>query len=460
LALHSEVSPLSETRMFDVVAPSYSHATFVHSIEIDACVSPSPSAINIGPRPLSGEQPARLAALLTFCDPLPEECRRILTLSRKQWEKLLRWLHISGLALYFFDRVVELGLCGLLPPAVFTRLYLNLTDNTQRTQGMISESIAIQQQFQKTGVRYAILKGLSLYPNSVPKPELRSQFDLDFLVAEESMPEARSILERRGYRLYAISGRSWEFKFNERPGISLKDIYKDFHSYAVELHVESRVAGGPSQLGRLEWHELHDMSMPQLSPVDLLLGQGLHAFKHICGESSRAAHLLEFRRHVLNRRDDLAFWRELQVAAMGNLRVSIGLGVVTLLITRVMGEFAPEALTSWTVDDLSLPVRLWVEMYAHRVALGGYPGNKLYLLLQRELESAGIPEKRSLRQALVPLRLPPPVIRAFPNETLAIRIGRNAMHLQLIFERVRFHIVEGFRLALETRRWRRLKELL
>ena len=91
---------------------------------------------------------------------------------------------------------------------------------------MIAESIAIQQEFQEARLSYAKLKGLSLWPSSVPRPELRSQFDLDFLVAEESAPEARKILEQRGYRLYVISGRSWEFKLNEKPGVSLKDLYK------------------------------------------------------------------------------------------------------------------------------------------------------------------------------------------------------------------------------------------
>jgi len=240
----------------------------------------------------------------------------------------------------------------------------------------------------------------------------------------------------------------------------LKDIYKDLHSYAVELHVDSSAPRKLSPLERLEWRQMHGMSMPLLSPIDLMLGQGLHAFKHICGESSRTAHLLEFRRHVLNRREDNAFWRGLQAAAENHPRASLGLGVVTLLITRVMGDFAPEELTKWTVDGLSRPVRLWVEMYGHRIALGSYPGNKLYLLLQRELEFVGVPRKRSRHQALLPSRLPSPVIRAFPNEALSIRIRRYSMHLQLILERLHFHIVEGLRFALESRRWKRMKEVV
>ena len=459
MAIDSRVGPLPEAGACDVRTPSFARRGFVHTGEMLDCAPPPLPIRRTASSPLRGKQQTRLVALLALCDPLPQQSSRMLILSLKEWEKLLHWLHISGLALYFLDRLVELDLCDLLPPTLFTRLQLDLIDNTQRTRSMIAESIAIQQDFQKTGLTYAILKGLSLCPGSVSKPELRSQFDLDFLVAEGCAPEARRILERRGYRLYAISGRTWEFKLNERPGVSVKDIYKDFQSYAVELHLESSVPDRTSRLERLEWREMHGMRMPVLSPVDLLLGQGLHAFKHLCGESSRAAHLLEFRRHVLNRQHDDAFWREVQAAAKGDPRASLGLGVVILLISSVMGDFAPRAFTMWTVDSLSRPVRLWVELYGHRVALGSYPGNKLYLLLQRELHFAGIPEKRPLRRALFPSRLPPPVLRAFPNETLPVRVRRYSMYLQLILERLLFHIVEGSRFALESRRWRRMKEL-
>jgi hypothetical protein len=461
MALYSEVSPMPEPGTCDPETPFVALPKPVHSKDMHACVSPTLTSVSIASRPLSREHLIRLAALLTFCDPLPQQCLRMLNLSRKEWDNLLRWLDISGLALYFFNRLVELELCDLLPPAIFNRLYLNLIDNTQRTRSMISESIAIQQAFQKAGFIYANLKGLSLCPNSVPKPELRLQFDLDFLIAERFMPEARRILECRGYRLNLMSGRSWEFKFNERPWLDLKDIYKDFQSYAVDVHGEFSVPGRTSPLERLEWRELHGLRMPSLSAVDLFLGQGLHAFKHIWGGYSRASHLIEFRRHVLNRCDDRAFWFELQMAARHHPRASLELGVVILLIAHVMGDFAPPALTTWTVDSLPQPVRLWVEMYGHRVALGGYPGNKLHLLLQKELEVAGIAlkQKRSLLQALLPLRLPSPVIRVLPNESLPVRIRRYSRYPQLILERLRYHIVEGFRFALERRRLRRMKEV-
>jgi hypothetical protein len=239
------------------------------------------------------------------------------------------------------------------------------------------------------------------------------------------------------------------------PGVPIRDLYKDLPGRSVELHVEAEIAGRCGLLERVERREFHGIRMPVLSPVDLLFGQGMHAYKHICSEFSRTAHLLEFRRHVLLRREDEGFWAELQARAEEDPRACVGLGVVTLLIASVMVHFAPEALTRWTVERLPLPARLWVKRYGRRVAFGSFPGNKLYLLLQRELEFSGIAAKRSLRQSLLPRRLPPSVIRASADETLGMRLRRYRMQLQVILLRLRFHLVEGLRYTWESYRWRR-----
>jgi hypothetical protein len=407
-----------------------------------------------GWKALSREQRIREAVLLIFCDPLPAECSRLQDLSPREWSRLLIWLDISGLALYFLDRMAELHLCSTLPSRVLARLKQNLLDNTERTRGMIAESLAIQQTFQQAELSYATLKGFSFCPESVPKPELRHQFDLDFLVTDKSAPLARQILERRGYRLYAISGRSWEFKVNETPGVPLKDVYKDLPGRSVELHVEADLPGHASVLERVEWREFHGIGTPVLPQVDLFLGQALHVYKHVSSEFSRTAHLLEFRRHVLARRKDEMFWHELRSAAEENSRTSLALGVVTFLITSVMGDFAPEALMNWTVDRLPRAARLWVEMYGREVVLGDFPGSKLYLLLQRELEATGVPAMRPLREALLPSHLPPLVVRHSANETLGNRARRYRFQLQFILSRLRFHIVEGLRYTRESHRWR------
>lgn len=179
----------------------------------------------------------RLAVLLSFCDPFPEQCMELRALSRRQWQKLLHWLDLSGLALPFFDRIVELQRDDLLPAPVSSRLQQNLKDNTARTNEMITESIGIQREFQAANLRYAAMKGVSFWPNSVARPELRLQFDLDFLVAEEHLEEARSILARRGYRQYAATATCLELKRNEKPGFTLKDLYKPTGAWAVEVHL-------------------------------------------------------------------------------------------------------------------------------------------------------------------------------------------------------------------------------
>jgi len=418
-------------------------------------VPASVSVLNIGadPEQFSREQSIREAVVLSFCDPLPDKRLLLAHLSGREWKRLLEWLDISGLALYFLDRVVELQICDMLPAAVVDRLQQNLIDNTSRTRGIIAESVELQREFQKAGLSYATMKGFSLYPSSVPKLELRHQFDLDFLIAEKSASEARQILERRGYRLRMISGRTWEFKIHEIPRTSLKDFYKDLPGKSVELHLETNIPSRPSMLDRIDTCEFYGISMPVLSSVDLFLGQGLHVYKDICSEFSRAAHLLEFRRHVLARYDDKSFWSELQSAAEENPRVALGLGVAAQLITHVMGSFAPEAFTNWTVGSLPPPVLSWVERYGYHAVFKSFPGSKLYLLLQKELESAGIPAKRPLWRALLPLRLPPSLIRTPVNETLSLRIRRYRMQLHHIFSRMRFHILEGLRYAQESRRW-------
>jgi len=394
---------------------------------------------------------------LFFCDPVPDVCSHLLELSPGDWQSLKRWLDFSGLALYFLDRAVELKLGNLLPAEVFTQLNLNMIDNAERTRQMLAESAEIVRGFRRKGVTFAVLKGISLWPRAVPKPDLRSQFDLDYLVAEVDVPTARGVLERFGYRLYAKRGRSSEFKKNERPGVSLKDIYKHFDSYAVEIHAEPHSPAESSLFNRLEGREIEGITMPSLGRVDLFLGQALHVFKHLCGEFTRASLVLELRRHILTYRDDERFWTELQLRASTNRRSTIGLATALYLTEHLMGTTVPDSVYSWSKDNLPDRIRHWVRTYGHRVVLGNHPGTKLYLLLQHELTRNGIGGQRAARSALLPSQLPPMVIRPLTNENYLVRFRRYRMQFGIVLGRMRFHVIEGFRYIIEARRWRRLE---
>jgi hypothetical protein len=405
---------------------------------------------------LNRDQLTREAVLQMFCNPLPQHWSRLETLSEKQWRKLLTWLDISGLALYFLNRIAELKSCDSLPRWVLARLQQNQSDNNLRTNGFAAESVAIQRGFQEEGFSYAVLKGFSLSPSSFPKPELRHQFDLDFLVAEKNATKAREILEGHGYRLYAISGKTWEFKKNETPDVPISDLYKDLPGRSVELHLETNTPHRPRLLERIERRDFYGISMPMLSAVDLFLNQGLHVYKHLNSEFSRAGHLLEFRQHVLTRRSDDAFWQRLRSEIDDDHGTCLRLGLVTFLIAHVTGDFSPEAFAEFTVGRLTPAARTWVEWYGRRAVFQDFPGSKLYLLLQRELESAGVPGGRSIGQVLFPSRLPPTLVRAADDETLAIRFRRYRMQIRFVVSRLRFHIVEGLRYVRESYRWRQI----
>jgi len=402
---------------------------------------------------ISRVQQMREEFLLAFCDSTALESWLLRDLSGRDWNKLLHWLDTSGLALYFYDRLRELDRINLLPRAVRERLEQNLSDNTERMRGMLAELDAIQQDLLRAGVGYAVLKGFSLWPHSVPHPRLRSQLDIDFLIAVSGIEKAIQVLKDRGYHLFAHSGNSWEFKKGQMREASLKTLYKPVRYGCVELHVAAD-RRRDAMLDRSQTIEYESVRMPVLSDADLFLGQGLHAFKHICSESSRASHLLEFWHHVVARRTDTAFWRDLRLVAEPFSRASIELGVVLLIATQLMGEFAPDALTSWTVDRLPPYARLWVELYGRRAVLGGSHGSKLYLLLQRELAADGAPASRSVGQVLVPRSLPTLMSYNPGGESLADRLGRHRIQLQVLYYRLRFHVLEDVRYLLHAARWR------
>jgi len=393
------------------------------------------------------------AVLLAFCDRSSLENSCLQGLSKRDWNKLLRWLDTSGLALYFYDRLKDLDKINLLPKAVRERLEQNLSDNTARTRGMLAELDAIQQELRCAGVGYAVLKGFSLWPHSVPHPQLRSQLDIDFLISVSGIERAIQVLKNRGYHLFAQSSNSWEFKKGQMREASLKTLYKPVRYGCVELHVAADRRRA-AILDRSQTTEYESVCMPVLSDADLFLGQGMHAFKHICSESSRASHLLEFWRHVAARRSDNAFWRDVRLVAEPYPRASVELGVVLLIATQLMGEFAPDTLTCWTVDRLPSYARLWVGLYGRRAVLGGSHGSKLYLLLQRELAADGAPASRSVGQVLVPRTLPTLMSYRPGRESLADRLGRHRIQLQVLYYRFRFHVVEGIRYLFHATRWR------
>ncbi len=69
------------------------------------------------------------------------------------------WLTVSGLALYFLDRLTILGLEECLPSAILARLRQNLADNRERTVSLFDEAIALNQELRQLNISVRISEG-------------------------------------------------------------------------------------------------------------------------------------------------------------------------------------------------------------------------------------------------------------------------------------------------------------
>ncbi len=404
--------------------------------------------------PLRHDEVARAAVVALFRERDPGGMEMLQALSPGEWNSLLRWLDTSGLALYFFNRLRQRGLLPSIPLPIVRRLARNLLDNTERTAALVEECCAIQREFLAAGISYALLKGFSLWPHSVPRLELRSQLDLDFLVATGHEFRAQAVLELRGYRLHAVSGRTREFKTPYAGVLTLTDLYKPSPQRTVEIHLEAK---GTGLLDRCEHHSLRDVPMPVLPAADLFLDQALHLYKHLSRDQMRCSHMLELYRHLIARSGDAGFWTQVEALCAAEPQSASCIGLALDFVSVQMDPYCvPATVRRWTIDRVPLAARLWVQRYGARVTTASFPGTKLHLLLQEAMAREGSPMGRSIGTSLVPRRLPPPIAIPPAGETADQALRRELRQVRFILIRLHFHLLEGLRYLRERRRWRHL----
>src|SRR6185437_7033847 len=163
---------------------------------------------------------------------------RLKEFSEADWTAALWWLDISGMALYLLDEVRRQNLTQHIPRAVITELELRLVRNRDRTSGLLRDALSLGRCFEATGVPYALLKGISLVPDSVPDAGLRSQTDLDLLVARGGLRKARQTVTRLGYSLHGDSGSTLEFREGRTGKPDMAKMYSIHSQRALELHVD------------------------------------------------------------------------------------------------------------------------------------------------------------------------------------------------------------------------------
>jgi hypothetical protein len=379
-----------------------------------------------------------------------EEAKHLRGFTEKEWFSNLPWLDTSGLALYLLDVLIRSNQEDTLPGRILIRLRQNLADNTLRNTNLLVEAIEINHAFRQRNLLFAHVKGITLTPESVPDPSLRCQLDLDFLIDADGAEEARSVLEGMGYKLDFMTGKTWEFRAGVSDLPDLKDLYKIKRHRSTDIHLLS----DKRLLERTQVQFFDGVAFPVLSPADQYIAQTKHLFKHLCCAFTRAAWLLECRCHAISRQQDQVFWTQVAERVADDSRAALALGFASLLMTEIFGDVPAEAIVPF-VRSVSPSVRLWIQIYSRKALLAGFPGTKLYLLLQAEVLPVAVSTQFSHRN-LLPLRLPKRITHGYEGEGLLSRGKRAYTQAHFTLSRLRFHCVEGARYTLESIRFRRL----
>jgi hypothetical protein len=382
--------------------------------------------------------------------------------TERDWRRTLRWLDLSGLALYLLDRLTALGVQNCLPAPILERLQQNLADNRDRSSALFSETIAISSAFRRANISFALLKGATLSPDSVPDLSLRCQMDIDILIRSSDAIAARDILLGFGYILDSIKGQEWSFTAGVERSMKMDTLYKVRPQRMVELHLlpapdQQGATVDGDRLARARSRLLQGSELPALSPPDLFVQQALHILNHLCSEHTRAQWLLEYWRHVLSRRNDAPFWKDVQSIARNEPRADVAIGAVTLLATLLFGDFAPRELTQWSLARLPSTTRLWIETYGRRVLLADYQASKLYMLLRQQLHTNGHEQLPPRWRFLLPFHWwPVRITHGRPGERLPGRLLRYRFEAGYALTRLRFHLWTTIPYAIELRRWRKI----
>jgi Uncharacterised nucleotidyltransferase len=374
----------------------------------------------------------------------------------RSWVGIYSWLDASGLALYFLARLKALEIEAVVPARVLQRLEENAVDNREKTVRMFDEFITLNREFKDAEVSYANLKGFTLVPAACADITLRCQLDLDFLVDVKDIRRCECILTKRGYSLAGTGINVKEYKAGSERLPSVRDLYKAKNQRSVEVHfVDHNEADGTRQYGKLSrmrstiWNGLE---LPALSDLDKFIEHALHLFKHLKSEWTRASWILEYVNFVTFYQENKLFWIEVQKSLMSDSEAKVAVGIATLIAEQSFGmAFVPEIL-KWSVTELPVRMRLWVEQYGSRVLLAKFPGTKLYLLLLRVISDD---DARSLRKKIFPFHRPAKINIEHGNRSLMLQLHQLRSQVSYFLFRLRFHLQQSFLYKIEETRWKR-----
>src|ERR1700733_9836964 len=96
-----------------------------------------------------------------FDRPVSEVESKLNQFTPRDWQRILYWLDISGLALYMLDQLRQLNLTSSIPGSMLQRFEKDLNENRERSALLFQEASAISREMTRQGVSFALLKGIT-----------------------------------------------------------------------------------------------------------------------------------------------------------------------------------------------------------------------------------------------------------------------------------------------------------
>ena len=396
--------------------------------------------------------------------------------SARDWERTLGWIDRAGLALYLTERLRACGAIAVLPPQMSARFERNLADNRGRVDHLLYETGCINEKFDQAGVQYVVIKGFSLWPEFCSNPYLRTQCDLDYLVARQSLRSAQNVLLGLGYEGRRSSALQ-EFAFErplQRVPSQFDSPYKLQTTPMVELHVgiweemthHVPLAEPAFVLTSPEVKEWGGLQFPVLSEEEALLLQVLHVFQHMVSYWVKLSWLFEIGCFIEKRSRDSLFWKQFSRRLEGEPQLAEFSTIALELSAKVFSAPMPEGAQHWR-QYLRLSARLWLDNYGRGWASGErpphksrvFPNSKLSLFISGEYIPASRARRDSLRHRLMPWK----IRRQTPSTGFAqvknrpwTRTKALWVASSLAIQRLSFHAGAGLRYLWELPRWRNL----
>jgi hypothetical protein len=392
-------------------------------------------------------KPAMLA--LHFGEPRPQALGQ---LSDSAWRKLLAFGDLAHLTLPLVLRS-DAG----VPAWVQQRVAQNLVDNRERRLRIAGAYREIALAFDDNRVDHLVFKGFAQYPDFVPAPDTRMQSDIDIYCPRTMIPAAQAALQRLGY----IGNRALEkYPADHLPEMTRRgswrwrgNFYDPEMPPAVDLHYclwnesTTRVAvdGIHEFWDRREMREGAGFQFPGLCTVDSLAFSALHILRDLMRGDWVLHHVFEMAYFMNNSAEDNSLWDKRSQIHDRRMR---SLQAVSFQLARLWFGCRCSAAVEDEIEQLSTPVKQWLERFSESPLTGMFAPNKHGLWLHLALLPITKDKLLIVGNTLLPLRLPRPGadgqaatktrrLRRFWPSQKHIRyvlhvIFRSAFHLKMI----------------------------